>query len=292
MKRIFVIAVASAVFYSCSTQTEKQETEETAVAESETLTPTLTKVWETDSVMTTAESTLYDKDSKIIYVSNISGNSSEKDGVGFISTMKSDGAITEHKWVTGLNAPKGMALMGGKLFVTDIDELVEIDVASRKITKRYPVQDAVFLNDAATDGKVVYFSDSRTGKVHSLENGTVTLVAEGLENINGLAFNDEGQLFLLDGKGLHRYIMADENTETLNEAVTGGDGLVILDDSTFIASRWDGEVYLIRNGKEHLLLDTKDQGANTADIDYIADEQLVLVPTFRNNKVVAYKLRY
>ncbi|TXK50541.1 ATP-binding protein [Pontibacter qinzhouensis] len=242
--------------------------------------------------MTTAESTLYDRAANIIYVSNISGNSAEKNGKGFIATMKPDGSVAELNWLTGLNAPKGMAMLNGRLYVTDIDVLVEIDVASRKVLNRYPVQDAVFLNDAATDGRIIYFSDSRTGKIHSLENGTVVTVAEGLENINGLAFNEAGQLFLLDGKGLHRYIMADKNTEPVNEAVTGGDGLVILNDSTFIASRWDGEIYFISNGQEHLMLDTKAAGANTADIDFIAEENLVLVPTFKDNRVVAYKLNY
>ncbi len=286
-------AVVAAVCFSCSNQTENQEAQATQNAEAtEALNPTLTKIWETDSIMTTSESTLYDKASNLIYVSNISGNSSEKNGKGFIATMKPDGSISELNWLTGLNAPKGMALLNGKLYVTDIDELVEIDVASKKVSNRYPVQDAVFLNDAATNGRSIYFSDSRTGRVHALENGAVTLIAEGLENINGLAFNEEGQLYLLDGAGLHRYIMADKNTEPVNEVVKGGDGLVILNDSTFIASRWDGEIYFISNGKEHLMLDTKSEGANTADIDYIEAENLVLVPTFRNNRVVAYKLSY
>ncbi len=68
--------------------------------------------------------------------------------------------------------------------------------------------------------------------------------------------------------------------------------MVIIDDSTYIASRWQGEIYLIRNGKEHLLLDTKAEKSNTADIDYIEEQNLVLVPTFMKNRVAAYKLDY
>jgi sugar lactone lactonase YvrE len=206
--------------------------------------------------------------------------------------MKPDGSVTKRDWVTGLNAPKGMALLNGKLYVTDIDEVVEIDVAGAKIAKRYPVAGAKFLNDAATDGKQVYFSDSETGKVHRLDNGKATLVAEGFAGINGLGFDQKGQLFILDGKGLRRYNPADKASQFVNEVVTGGDGLVIIDDSTYIASRWQGEIYLVQNGKEHLLLDTKADSSNTADIDYIRDQQLVLVPTFFKNKVVAYKLTY
>ncbi len=291
MKKSIGIFLLSVALYSCSNQTEqKNKTSENTVEEAKE--PTLTKVWETDTVMTTAESTLYDKNSKTIYVSNISGHHSEKDGVGFISKLKPDGTITELQWISGLNAPKGMALMAGKLYVTDIDELVEINVANGKVNKKYPVSGASFLNDAATDGNNIYFSDTETGKVHMFSNGKISTIAEGMKGINGLALNDSGELFILDGQGLRKYNQSNKNSEFINEQVTGGDGLVIIDDSTYIASRWQGEIYLIQNGKEHLLLDTKAAESNTADIDYIADEGLVLVPTFMKNRVVAYKLDY
>src|SRR5690606_42069348 len=89
-----------------------------------------------------------------------------------------------------------------------------------------------------------------------------------------------------------RYDLDAKTTEPINEVVTGGDGLVIIDDNTYIASRWKGEIYLIKDGKEYLLLDTTGEGSNTADIDYIADENLVLVPTFQKNRVAAYTLEY
>jgi hypothetical protein len=264
----------------------------TAAASAASPTPTLQKAWETDTVLTTVESTLFDPAAGVIYTSNIEGHHSKKDKKGSITKMKPDGSITQLKWVTGLNAPKGMALLNGKLFVTDIDELVEINVSGGKIAKRYPVPGAKFLNDAATDGLNVYFSDSETGKVHRLAEGKVSTFAEGFAGINGLGFDDKDQLFILDGKGLRKYNPADKASQFVNEVVTGGDGLVIIDDSTYIASRWQGEIYLVKNGKEHLLLDTKADSSNTADIDYIPAEKLVLVPTFLKNKVVAYKLDY
>lgn len=291
MKSNFSLVLLAAVLFSCTGETENQETTE-ATTNQAAAEPTLTKVWETDTIMTTAESTLYDKNENIIYVSNIDGDPSGKDGKGFISIMRPDGSVRQLKWVTGLNAPKGMAMMDDKLYVTDIDELVEINIADSTVTNRYPVQGAAFLNDAATDGEKVYFTDSKTGKVHVLENGRVNTVAEGMEGINGIAFNEAGEMFVLDSKGLRRYNMEEKSAEPVNETVTGGDGLVIIDDNTYIASRWQGEIYLIRNGKEQLLLDTKGEESNTADIDYIEEERLVLVPTFRKNRVAAYRLDY
>ncbi|MFL5731075.1 MAG: ATP-binding protein, partial [Cytophagaceae bacterium] len=278
--------------FACS----PKKTEETKTTQVDTVVkaaaPTLTKVWETDSVLTTVESTLFDKSANIIYTSNISGDPTKKDKNGFISKLSPDGKVLQLKWVSGLNAPKGSTIMNGKFYVTDIDELVEINIADSTVKKKYKVPGAVFLNDAANDGKNVYFSDYKTGKVHVLKDGKVSTLVSGKEGANGVAVNNKGELFLLDSKGLRKFGVSDTTSTFINEVVTGGDGLVIIDDSTYIASRWQGEIYLIKNGKETLLLDTKAQSSNTADIDYIADQKLVLVPTFMKNKVAAYKLEY
>ena len=63
-------------------------------------------------------------------VANINGGPSDKDGNGFISRISPEGEVIALKWIDGaaesvtpftLNAPKGMALTGDRLFVADID---------------------------------------------------------------------------------------------------------------------------------------------------------------------------
>ncbi|MDO1449847.1 ATP-binding protein [Rhodocytophaga aerolata] len=297
MTKTIALLILTLAFCACSDNkrsdsSSSADSTATPVRETESPSASLLKVWETDTLLTTVESTLYDPKASIIYASNIEGHHSTKDGKGSISKLNPDGTISQLKWVSGLNAPKGMTLLHDKLYVTDIDELVEINLADGKIVKHYPVPGATFLNDAANDGSNVYLSDSETGKVHMLENGKISLLTQGMEGINGLAVNNKGELFILDGKGLSRYTKQDKDTQVINEVVTGGDGLVILDDSTYLASRWQGQIYLIRNGKEQLLLDTQADSSNTADIDYISAQQLLIVPTFMKNKVVAYKLSY
>jgi DNA-binding beta-propeller fold protein YncE len=253
--------------------------------------PTLTKLWETTGELTTCESVLHDEDSDRIFVSNINGGPSDKNGQGFISIIDRDGNIEEKDWATGLNAPKGMAIADGKLYVTDIDELVEIDLEDGSITNRYPVEGAEFLNDVASDGSKVYFSDMKQGKIHLLENGELSEFAQNQENINGLQFDDQGNLFGLDKDGLKKYDR-DGNAEVVNSKVLGGDGLIHLEGDKWLASRWVGEVYLIDGDTEHKLLDTTAEESNTADIGYIHNERILLVPTFFKNKVVAYQLDY
>lgn len=299
MNKLITLTSIMLFLYSCSGNSSNGSTTNDSItagnspaASSESGKASLQKAWQTDTVFTTVESTLYDPANNIIYASNIEGDASTKDGKGSIGKIKPDGTVVNARWVTGLNAPKGMALLNGKLYVADVDELVEIDQNDGKITKHYPVKGAQFLNDAATDGTKVYVSDTKTGNVYVLDNGNISTVATGRDGANGLACDKSGALYILDGKGISKYNVATKQNQFINQAVTGGDGLVIIDDSTYLASRWQGEIYLIKNGKEQMLLDTKADSSNTADISYIPNEKLVLVPTFLKNKVVAYKLSY
>jgi len=289
----FLIATAL-IFWQCGPQNNSGETaneaatETTAVGEA---VPVAELLWETSTDLTTCESVYYDEDSGNIYVANIEGDATEKDGVGSISIISKDGQITQRDWITGLNAPKGMGISNGKLYVTDIDEVVEIDIASAKISQRYPVEGAQFLNDLDAHDGVVYFTDMRAGTIHTLEGGNIGTFAEGQNSINGIRIADDGTLYGLDSEGLKKYD-AEGNFEIINNVVTGGDGLVIIDDNTFIASRWKGEVYLIQDGAETLIIDTQAEESNTADIDFIPEDNVILVPTFLKNKVTAYQLSY
>lgn len=279
--------IGSMLFFACNDNSEAEENakEDQQMEPSD---PTATMLWKTDTSFIGSESTLYDPDKNIIYVSCGNTQSSAKDGDGFIAVLHPDGSVKNMNWTTGLNAPKGMAMMGNSLYVTDIDELVQIDLANGEVTEKYPVEGAQFLNDAATDGSAIYFSDMKDNKVYQLSGDNYELVAENVPSINGLECHN-GTLYGLNGEGLIKF---DSNGgyEILTDAVQGGDGLVILDDDTFIASRWAGQIFYIDGDQVTKIVDTSPEKSNTADITYIPDEKLIIVPTFLKNEVAAYKL--
>lgn len=268
-----------------------QKTEE-VVEVVEVKTPTLTLLWETADSLMTNESVLFDDATGTIYVSNIEGQDPlGKDGKGSIAIISNEGKIVNPAWVSGLNAPKGMAISNGKLYVTDIDEFVEIDIATAKVSNKWKVEGAQFLNDVAAHNGTVYFTDMTTGKVHAYADGAISTISEGNESINGIAVATDGTIYGLDASGLKKW-NADGTTTVLNTDVTGGDGLVILGDGNFVASRWQGEIWFANDSTQTLMLDTKAAESNTADIGYNAAEKIVYVPTFFKNKVAAYKLDY
>jgi len=288
MKNLALITAAASTLLGCAGTPSNTESDETPVS------PTLTLAWKTDTVFTGSESTLYDAERGVIYASNGNTNAGEKDNDGFISVLNTDGTIRDLKWVEGnLHAPKGMALLNGKLYVTDIDEIKIIDVAAASIEKTIPIDSAVFLNDLATDGDQLYFSDTRTGKIYSMTtDGSYTVISASSPNVNGLECYG-GQLYALDGEGLKKFSNDGQYTqETINADVTGGDGLVILNDSTFVVSRWHGEIFFVRGNEATVVLDTQGEKSNTADIGFVPDKNLIIVPTFLKNEVAAYELNY
>lgn len=278
----------SAILYSCGPQKTEEVVEEVV----ETKAPTLTLIWETPDSLFTNESVLFDDATGTIYVSNIEGQDPlQKDGKGSIAIISKEGKILNPAWVKGLNAPKGMAISNGKLYVTDIDEFVEIDIATAKVSNKWKVEGAQFLNDAAAHNGTVYFTDMNTGKVHAYSNGAITTVSEGHASINGIAVGTDGTIYGLDASGLKKW-NADGTSSVVNANVTGGDGLIILGDGNFVASRWQGEIWFANDSTQTLMLDTKAAESNTADIGYNAAEKIVYVPTFFKNKVAAYRLDY
>jgi len=252
---------------------------------------TLTKTWTTSEGLKTPESVLFDAKSNQIYVSNINGQPSEKDGNGFISLLDADGKINKAQWITGLNAPKGQAIFNGKLYVADIDELVVISIKEAKIIKRYKIKNAKFLNDVtASENGTIFVSDMQDNKIYALADGQLSLWLEDelLDNPNGL-WTENGQLYIGTGQ-LLKADLETKKVRVLLEQCGGIDGLEKLEDGNFIYSNWQGRVF-ITNGEESIqLLDTVGK-QNTADIDFVPGKNLLLVPTFSGNSIDAYTLK-
>ena len=66
----------------------------------------------------------------------------------------------------------------------------------------------------------------------------------------------------------------------------------MVDKNKFVTSDYKGKVQLIEPGKGvEELMNTTELMINAADIGYIPSKKLLLVPTFSDHKVNAYKLK-
>lgn len=251
------------------------------------------------------ESVVQDPATGALYVSNIVGAVMQKDGNGYIAKLKPDGTIATKSWVKGLNAPTGLALHDRTLYVADVDELIEINVASGEIAKRYPAKGAIFLNDVAVgeDG-TVYVSDTPMNTIWRLKDGTFEpwFANDVLNGPNGLLVQD-GKLIVasfgkLPGEGqkqeLGSLLAVDIEKQAVstvgsNDKLGNLDGLQALQPGVYLVTDWAaGGLYRIdAKGKYDRLLKL---GKGSADFVYFPDKKLALIPIMLSNSLVAYTL--
>ena len=272
MKKLFSLLLIGSALYS-NAQSHKLE-----------------RLWETDSVIAVPESVLPDLNKKILYVSLIDGGGWVADGKGGVGIMQPDGEFNA-TWITGLHAPKGLGIVGNRLFVADMSEVIVIDIKNGKIEKRIAPENASGLNDVTvTDNGVVFVSDSRAGRIWKIENDAASLYLDSVKGVNGLKAIGE-DLYIGAGKS---FVKADKNKTITKvaELPQGIDGIELVGNGDFIVTSWGGYIfYVSANGTVETLLETHQQKKNTADIGFDPKGRTVYVPTFNGKTIAAYRLK-
>lgn len=244
--------------------------------------------WATDSVVATPESVLPVKD--ILYVSEIDGAPWGRDGKGEVGKIGRDGKIINLNWITGLNAPKGLAINGDLLYVADLDELVVISISKNKIDHKIKITGAEGLNDVTVDKNgVVYVSDTQKACVFRVEKDVATLYLENIKGANGVKVVGD-KLYVLSGDGMY-VTGSDKKLTKICVLENGGDGIEPVGNGDFLVTAWGGWLYYVHaDGKRDTLLDTHTTQKRTADIGYDPKTKTIYVPTFLAKSVDAYQL--
>ena len=269
-------------------------------------TPILVPAWQTETSFEQPESVVYDSKQELLFVSNVSGAPNEANGKGYISQLSIDGKLIEQHWLTGLNAPKGMALVGDTLYVADIDQLVAIDIKSKKVSMRYPAPNAKFLNDVAADAQGhVYVSDMLTNTIHRLSQGTfeVWLDDDALEAPNGLLIEGKNLIvaswgnmtdgFATDIAGHLKIIdITSKKIQSLGDKTSAGnlDGIEQDGEGNYFVTDWmTGKLLNIAPNGTSTTLVKLDQGS--ADLTVLKQQQLIIIPMMLSNNVIAYRIK-
>jgi hypothetical protein len=279
-KKTYVLFL-SVIFFNCIS----------LIGQDTFLSTKLSKVWEVNSRLAVPESAFYNRFDNTIYVSNIVGQFNVKDGIGYISKISPNGKMIQKEWIKGLNAPKGMCFTRSRLFITDFDRVLEIKMPSGKILKEYKNSLSKDLNDITitTDGKV-YVTDSGSDCLFVVGKDSLEVFIQSpdVKGMNGI--NNDGNLIYIGAGG--KLLSIDTMTKSISilaENVGYLDGLIKINESTFITSDWGGKIQLIVLGKApEKLLESK---THAADLGYIASRHLLLIPTFTENKLIAYRLK-
>ena len=269
--------------------------------------------WTITSDLQAPESAYFDYDSNAVFVANINGQVTAKDGNGYISKLTPDGRMVKAQWVTGLNGPKGMRSVKGVLWVADIDEVVGIDIFRETVVERVKVEGATFLNDlaAAPDG-TIYTTDSTAGRVYMVKDGKSSVFAEGgdLQAPNGILVDGQRLIVGTIGAGFGRgrgaapaagqapppggkLLVFDRTTkqqsELTKDPVGGIDGIERDGNGGYLVTDVLGSrlFYVRPDGTTRDLIKFEAAGA---DIGYVAWKRQVVVPFLAANSVSGYDL--
>lgn len=261
------------------------------------------QVWQAEG-LDGPESAVLDADEGVLYVSNVNGEAGAADGNGYISKLSLKGEILDQEWATGLDAPKGLALHDGKLYVSDIDKLVVIDTATGEILASHEAPGATFLNDVSAheDGRV-FVSDMMQNQIWKLEGDQfeLWLEDEALGNPNGVLAEGDRLLLATWGKPKEDFstdvpghlkaidYATKEITDVGDEPVGNLDGIEADGQGGYLVTDWlSGGLYKFdAEGKAEMIMDLN-QGS--ADHEYVESENLVVIPMMMDGTVAAYKV--
>jgi len=255
------------------------------------------KLWETPPELAVPESVAFDPRRRVLYVSNFARVTPTGSApAGFVSRLALDGRILDLHWIDGLQAPAGLAVHGDRLLVVERDGVAEIDLAAAAVVKRRPLAGAVFPNDIAVAGDgTVYVSDSGGSLIHRLGGDTQAVAAGGFEvrQPNGLLLQGGRLLFGNTGDQCIKSLdLASGRITSLLRLPAGIiDGLRSDGAGNLIVSLWHGSAFRVTpEGEIRPLIDSDHAVVQTADLEYVPDERLLVVPTFHANRVAAYRL--
>ena len=261
------------------------------------------------------ESVLYDADADVYLVANINDTPFKTDDNGFISRVSPEGKVTELKWIDGakpdvtLNAPKGMAISGGMLWVADITTVRKFDAKTGKPMGEVKVAGATFLNDVVADGKDgIFVSDTAfTEKyepgdaqaIHQIDKAgkvTVHRKDKALAGPNGLAVDGDRVLLVTFGSGELVAVPAKGDITLRAKLPTGQlDGIIALGSGEYLISSWEGKTAYrgtaFKDGKpDATWTDLKLAIESPADIGYDTKRKRLLVPSFSGNTLTLIDL--
>ncbi|MDP8239530.1 MAG: hypothetical protein P9X24_10610 [Candidatus Hatepunaea meridiana] len=255
----------------------------------------------------TPESALYVPDQDIYLVSNINGSPIGRDDNGFISIVNPERKIVKLKWIDGadeaitLDAPKGMAIVGDKLYVCDIRIVRIFNRYNGEPVGEVTIPGARFLNDAApASDSAVFVTDTQGNTLYriSQEGKVVEIYSNGdLKGPNGVIECNLGLLVLSMTDGKIFKISKEGKTEAIAISPKGIlDGVVQLNDNRLAFSSWEGSCVYVLDPELHQVL-TPDSTlyritklvANVpspADIGYDTKRDYLIIPLFKDDKLV------
>ena len=221
--------------------------------------------------------------------------------------------MLKKKWVTGLDAPKGLAIVKDHLFVADINKIWKISLID-KSKKFFKIYRPGFLNDLVADKSGnIYASDMFKNIIYRLKDNKIELwkKSDMLFSPNGLLIDKENLIIACWGKRTEGFkteipgylVKLNLKNRTITKffstrPIGNLDGIVFnkgrVEDSYFergyFVTDWiKGKLFSVNNkGIARVILDIN---KGSADLEIIMHKNVIVIPMMLDNSIIAYKLK-
>lgn len=255
-----------------------------------------------------------------VFVSNVGTELQplKKDGDGYIAKLGRSGGVINQRFITGLNAPKGMAIWDSVLYVADIDKIRAYHIHSGDSLdlfdfSEYGVQ---FLNDlckgdtgflyasATLQNKLYHIDVLRRGKESPIAPQSIPNSSK-VQGINGLWY---------DAPSRDLYVVGFGDQDSTNGAIgvtplgpravpprrweshTGKlDGLAVIEGRVYFTD-WNGfekgeSLYMLNLGTSEVEALPLGRIGGPADFWYEASENRFWIPAMTEGKVYVFQMK-
>ena len=252
-------------------------------------------------------------DGRYYYIADIGKNlnPADKDGDGVIWKMDKQGKqVGASAFAKGLNAPKGITIANGILFVTDIDRVAGFELATGR--KKYDIDftsaGTAFLNDLAMkDGQTLFVSAMDINKIFIIHltpqpHFEELVLTNPIKGINGLYYHArQNRLYACS------FVMGDVPSGELGfidlqpsikqfihiiDRSGGYDGIALANDSTVVVSDWvafekKGIILSVNTITKKVTIINQAPIAGPADFSLTPAEELV-IPAMMEGTILKY----
>tara|TARA_B100000780_G_scaffold275177_1_gene241356 strand:+ start:129 stop:974 length:846 start_codon:yes stop_codon:yes gene_type:complete len=195
------------------------------------------------------ECVFYDKDTESLFVSNVNGGTLELNGKGYISQMSMYGETLNAKLDVHLDAPKGVYVNNGLIYIADINRIVIHDMLNNEADR------VIVLNDA--------------------------------KSLNDIVVDDSGRIFVSDFHANILFVVSEESISALN--IQSPNGLYIYENHLYVGTfqeETNGHIYRINLSEKDMVCESFLQGFGSCDGLYIDSEIIVMSDYNTSLKVI------
>jgi len=211
-------------------------------------------------------------------------------GEGSIARVDSAGRVVEPGWITGLTAPGGLDCRGDRLWCSDGDAFVEIDIGADSILARHAVPGVGVLTGLAMASSYqILAADSTRHTIWSLEGGVADawtftdcvrpcgLCLDGVRLLIGSA--DCVLAVHLDNKAVER----------IAEGVRGAVGMTVCTGDVRIIADAAGALYVLAGSDPELVREAAENGGVTG-LCCLADRSLLVATEPAADRLRAWRI--